>query len=41
MSSELQNALTRYNTLLEQKDIEFQLLLVQKHDADQALNLGK
>ena len=40
MSSELQNALTRYNTLLEQKDIEFQLLLVQKHDADQALSLA-
>ena len=40
MSTELQNALTRYNTLLEQKDIEFQLLLVQKHDADQALSLA-
>ena len=40
MSSELQNALTRYNTLLEQKDIEFQLLLIQKHDADQALSLA-
>ena len=40
MSSELQNALARYNTLLGQKDIEFQLLLVQKHDADQALNLA-
>ena len=40
MSSELQNALASYNTLLEQKDIEFQLLLVQKHDADQALSLA-
>ena len=40
MSTELQNALTQYNLLLEQKDIEFQLLLVQKHDADQALSLA-
>ena len=40
MSTDLQNALTRYNLLLEEKDIEFQLLLVQKHDADQALSLA-
>lgn len=40
MSNELQNALTRYNALLEQKDIEFNQLLVQKHDADQALSLA-
>ena len=40
MSSELQSALTNYNALLEQKDAEFNQLLVQKHDADQALSLA-
>ena len=40
MSSELQNALASYNTLLEQKDVEFNQLLLQKHDADQALSLA-
>ena len=40
MSSELQNALTNYNALLEQKDAEFNQLLLQKHDADQALSLA-
>lgn len=40
MSSELQNALKQYETLLEQKDVEFNQLLVRKHDADQALNLA-
>lgn len=40
MSNELQNALSRYNTLLEQKNVEFNQLLVQKHDADQALSLA-
>ena len=40
MSSELQSALASYNTLLEQKNVEFNQLLVQKHDADQALSLA-
>ena len=40
MSNELQNALTNYNALLEQKDVEFNQLLLQKHDADQALSLA-
>jgi hypothetical protein len=40
MSNELQTALERYNTLLQQKDVEFNNLLVQKHDADQALSLA-
>ena len=40
MSSELQSALASYNALLKQKDAEFNQLLLQKHDADQALSLA-
>ena len=40
MSTQLQNALKQYDVLLAQKDIEFNNLLIQKHNADQALNLA-
>lgn len=40
MSNELKNALDRYNTLLEQKNVEFNNLLTQKHNADQSLSLA-